>query len=420
MKKIFLDIVILCLVLAPLDSGAYGPFGKVKGTIKGIDGVLVGATITADNRTELTDQNGQFIFLLRPGTHLLTISHVGYRKMVKEIKINDVQDVVTVDLVLESVSQLDEVVLLGSPSRIQRSNLNTPVPVDVFTYDNLLKTGRTGLTQMLNVNVPSLSASRELIYESIMLRGLNPDQTLILLNHIRYHNMAFIQADGIRGHIGKGSVANDINSIPIPAIEKVEILRDGGTSQYGSDAIAGVMDMVLKKSTGKTSVQLHLGEYYKGDGENMSLGVYHGFKLNKKGFLALSADLLFRDHTLRGGSFDGTVYEQLPATAINPDSIRAADNAIIKARNFDRASVSNAGNSKLRSFSILMNGGYPLGKKTELFFTASISSRKNTYLAAHVLPKNVAQVNTMLYPDGFRPRPTPFNRDLSGIAVLRG
>src|SRR4029453_7805983 len=142
------------------------------------------------------------------------------------------------------------------------------------------------------------------------LRGLNPDQLLILLNGTRYHNMAYIKADEIRGLLGKGSVSNDLNSIPFSAIEKIEILRDGASAQYGSDAIAGVINIQLKRSTGTPSVQLHTGQYYQGDGENIALGIYHGMALNKKslpagrqGFLNFSADFKYRDHTFRGGKY---------------------------------------------------------------------------------------------------------------------
>ena len=82
--------------------------------------------------------------------------------------------------------------------------------------------------------------------------------------------------------MGRGSVGNDLNTIPFSAIEKVEILRDGASAQYGSDAIAGVVNTRLKESTGKTSVSLHLGQHYKGDGEKFKLGIYHGIDLRNK------------------------------------------------------------------------------------------------------------------------------------------
>ena len=110
----------------------------------------------------------------------------------------------------------------------------------------------------------------------------------------------------IRGTLGRGSVGNDLNSIPFSAIEKIEILRDGASAQYGSDAIAGVMNIELKKTTGKTFINLHLGQQYKGDGESIVFGINRGIKLNKKGLLLnFSGDFRYRKPTHRGGEYLG-------------------------------------------------------------------------------------------------------------------
>ena len=412
MRTLLLHIALLYFVLLPLTTAANGPFGKVKGSVKGIDGALAGATISADSRTILSDKNGEFIFLLRPGMHSLIVSHAGYNRFVKEIKI-EAQEIIIIEVVMVAVGPLEEFIVLGSRALIQRSSLTTPVPVDAFSSKLLMQTGQPGLTQMLNFSAPSLNASRELVNEPITLRGLNPDQTLILLNGFRYHNTSFLFPGPIRGILGRGTVSNDINSIPFSAIEKIEILRDGASAEYGSDAIAGVMDIRLKKSFGKTSVQFHAGQYYEGDGENISLGINRGFALNKKGmtagFVNFSTDLRYRDHTYRGGEYKGTVYFN--------DLLK--DDSIIRARNFDRMKVSHAGNAKLKSLALSMNGGYYINDNTEIFLTTVISKRKNYYINPYVFPKMVTLVNPDLYPDGFKSITRQHTGDISAIAGLR-
>jgi iron complex outermembrane receptor protein len=157
-----------------------------------------------------------------------------------------------------------------------------------------VQTGQINLTQMLNFAAPSFNASRELYNEPITLRGLDPQHMLILLDGTRYHNQTWYFQGYLRGQLGKGSAGNDLNSIPFSAIEKVEILRDGASAQYGSDAIARVINIRLKETTGKTSILLHTGQYYAGDGEKFSFGVNRGFSIRKKGFVNFSADYRYQ------------------------------------------------------------------------------------------------------------------------------
>ena len=177
--------------------------------------------------------------------------------------------------------------------------------------------------------------------------------------------MVWLFGRGLKGQLGPGSVGNDLNSIPFSAIEKIDILRDGASAQYGSDAIAGVINIQLKKSTGKTSIQLHAGQFYEGDGEKYSLGINRGISLNKKGFLNFSATYRYQAPTFRGGEYSGTVYKNYPANATSTDSItiKAQDDSIVTSRGFNRKSVlDNVGNSKLISTGFLVNGGYPIKK----------------------------------------------------------
>ena len=414
MKKHLLHTALFIFISASGISG-YAQTAITKGRVLGGDSALQGATISIKKLAVLTDRKGEFILALKPGTYDLVITHTGYKKIIREIKI-ETGDSQLSDFILTPIEQLGEVVVLGSRSLKLRSNLNTTIPVDMFLSSHLTQTGQTNLTQMLNFAAPSINASRQLVNEPITLRGLDPDQVLILVNGTRYHNMAFLNDGRVRGILGRGSVANDPNSIPFSAIEKIEVLRDGAAAQYGSDAIAGVINIHLKKSTGKTSVQLHTGQFYRSDGENISLGINRGIAIGKsstagrQGFLNFSADFRNRNPTYRGGVYKGTVYINNPAL----------DDSIIQARNFRRNKVSNAGTGKLSSLGILINGGYPIKNKTELFWTAIGNGRKNVFRGGYVFPKNFRVINPLLYPDGFKPRPKQNMLDVSGIIGLKG
>ena len=420
MKKYSLHTAFIIFFLA-MGIPGYSQTVIVKGKVLGREGALQAATISIEKLTMLTDKNGEFSLALKPGTYNLLITHTGYKKIIREIKIETGNSQLP-DFTLMPVEQLGEVVVLGSRSIKQRSNLNTPIPVDMFLSEQLMHTGQTNLTQMLNLSAPSINASRQLINEPITLRGLDPDQVLILVNGKRYHSMAFINDGRIRGILGRGAVSNDLNSIPFAGIEKIEILRDGASAQYGSDAIAGVINIHLKRSTGKTSVQFHTGQFYKDDGETISLGINHGIALSEKGFLNFAADFNYHNPTYRGGDYNGTVYNLIPlnATPSARDSITAVDDQKIKQQNFDRRNVSNAGTSKFMGIGILMNGGYQLRSKTQLFWTVMLNDRKSVFTGVYVFPKNTKAVNPLLYPDGFKPRPKQTVLDISGIIGLKG
>ena len=277
------NTVLLSAAIFFINSISYAQESIITGQVRYENEVLQGATIKLRDKTTISDSKGKFSLQVRQGTYTIIITHAGYKKIEQTI-IAEAGNIKNVDFDMIPDDMLKEV-MLGSRSKIQRSNFNTPVPVDVFSSEKLAETGQISLTQMLNFLAPSFSTSRELLNETATLRGLDPQHVLILVNGIRKHPMAWIFSGNLRGQLGRGSVGNDLNSIPFPAIEKIEILRDGAAAQYGSDAIGGVINIILKKTIGKTSVQTHIGQFYQGDGEKFLLGINHGFSLNKKGYL---------------------------------------------------------------------------------------------------------------------------------------
>ena len=396
--------------------------GIIKGRVQSGTEVLPAATVKLDRQAMFTNEKGEFFFTVKAGSITLTVTHANYRKSEQLITVNE-GETKTIVVALEPEEALDQVVLVGTRSSAQRSKLNTPVPVDVFSAKQLQQTGQINLTQMLQFLVPSFNASRELLNEPVTLRGLDPQHVLILLNGTRYHNQVWFFGGALKGQLGRGSAGNDLTSIPFSAIEKVEILRDGASALYGSDAIAGVINIRLKESPGTTAVHLHTGQYYKGDGEKFSFGISHGFLLKKKGFMTLSADYRYQEPVYRGGVYQGTVYTSFPFNATHDDSVRvkAIDDSLIGARGFDRKSVlDNAGTLKSVRAGALMNGAYSLHRHTKLFWTAAYNSRNVWRDAVYRFPKNTSQVNLALFPNGFQARTKANTIDVSTIAGIKG
>ena len=334
--------VLLCTAIFFVNNISFAQNATITGKVKcGVES-LPAATVSLAGQTRLTNDKGEFSFAVTPGTYRIIITHAGYKKIEQTIHA-EAGSIKNVDFDMIPDDLLTEV-MLGSRSKIQRSNINTPVPIDVFSYGKLVETGQITLTQMLNFLSPSFNASREVLNEPVTLRGLDPQHVLILINGIRYHNMAWLFGGALKGQLGKGSVGNDLNSIPFPAIEKIEVLRDGAAAQYGSDAIAGVINIKLKKNAG-TLLNTQVGQFYKGDGEKFITGIYHGFALKNKrlprdrqGFLGLSVYYRNQAETFRGASYEGLIYLNYPTGATLQDSIniKQQDNLLVESRGFNR------------------------------------------------------------------------------------
>ena len=384
--------------------------GYINGRISDGTENLPSATVTIGNKSIQTNVNGVYSFSLKAGSYILAITHAGYKKVEQQITIEaGVKHIYNFNLIPSGL--LDEITILGTRTKIQRSSLNTPVPVDAFSADFLQQTGQTSLMQMLNFTAPSINVSRELANETVTLYNLDPQHVLLTLNGTRYHNQALTNLGTPKGILGRSSPNNDLSSIPFAGIGMIEVLRHGATAQYGSDAIAAVINLRLKKSTGKTEIRLNHGQYYKGDGDKYSLDVYRGFSLEEKGFISIAASGLFREPSYRGGIFDGKVYS----------NDKTKDDSIITANNFDRRKViSNIGNIQQLNAGLLLNSEYKITNNTELFGTAAFNYKKVRRESEYRLPKDSNNVNHALYRDGFGPISTPNTRDISAIAGIRG
>ena len=207
-----------------------------------------------------TDKEGSFS-IKASLNDVLVLSFIGYAE--QEISVNT-QTSISVKLV-SSITDLGQVVLVGT-RRAGRIKTETPVPVDVVNVSQAaLPTGRMDLTSILNYAAPSFNYNKQSGSDGAdhidlaTLRGLGPDQTLVLVNGKRRHQTAFVAVFGTRG---RGNSGTDLSAIPVSAIDRVEILRDGAAAQYGSDAIAGVINIILKKDVNHFNANIGYSGYY--------------------------------------------------------------------------------------------------------------------------------------------------------------
>ena len=266
-----------------------------------------------------TDQKGEFSISAKKGD-VLTFTSTGYK--IQQVTL---QDLTFLSVVMTAeITQLEQIVLLGSRGS-GRVKLESPVPVDVINLgDANLSSGRSDLTSLLNYAAPSFNFNKQSGSDGAdqidlaTLRGLGPDQTLVLVNGKRRHQTAFVAIFGTRG---RGNSGTDLNAIPEASIDRVEILRDGASAQYGSDAIAGVMNLVLKKQTQDWQIDLGGSGYYDKkfnpyfkkalhsqyvygdglDGKAFNASINKGFALGKSktGFINITGDYFTQEKTFR-------------------------------------------------------------------------------------------------------------------------
>lgn len=304
---------------------------------------------------------------------------------------------------VQAEKNIEQISVLGS--RVSnRTATESSSPIDLIDADDLNKGGFTELGQSLQATAPSFNFSRTQVsdgsdlFRPATLRGLQPDQTLVLVNGKRRHNQSIF---GLVGTVGAGAAGTDMNAIPLTALKGVEVLRDGAAAQYGSDAIAGVINLSLNDSTGITTGYVQYSETAEGDGETISAGLNRGFDLGTEGgFINLSLEYRDADGTNRaerdiGGSVD------VPYGTLS-DDVRWGQ-----------------GNSESEFTSLFYNMSLPMGA-TELYSFGGYSERtalgNGFYRNFDQASKNVTQV----YPDGFLPRIYNEAQDISLALGVKG
>jgi iron complex outermembrane receptor protein len=357
-----------------------------------------------------------------------------------------------------------ETIIVTGTRRTDRTVADSPVPIDVIGADAITNSGQTETNRILNQLVPSFNFPQPSIADGsdalrpATLRGLSPDQTLVLVNGKRRHVSALLN---INGTVGRGSAAVDLNLIPGLAISRIEVLRDGAAAQYGSDAIAGVINVQLKTTAnggrasvtyGKyittiddvanvTGLQLTAtgqpqldpsdnryllaitnGERRARDGDQITAGVNMGIPLGPNGFVNLTAEYRYRERTNRAGFDLRPNFNRIPPAF---DSNEAG---------FDRLQF-RFGDPDMRDYNLFLNSGFELGGGLELFAFGSYGQR-DTVSAANYRQQSAAANRDFgaiapnvspnagnfvpLTPQGFLPLIATDLEDYSGTVGVRG
>jgi iron complex outermembrane receptor protein len=301
MKKRRLIIMLLTFLLSIPTAWAQV---KISGKILDTDNsTLPGANILEKGTTNGTssDIDGNFSLTVKEGATLV-VSYVGYKT--QEIPV-DARTVFTI--VLDGLDELDEVVITGSRTPA-RSNTTSPLPIDVVSATDLKATGQNTFDKALQYKIPSFNTVQTPVNDATSLldpyeiRNMGPSRTLILINGKRKNLSALLYT---QTSPGRGETGSDISGIPVDAIKSVEVLRDGASAQYGSDAIAGVINIILKDNAQLGSATLRTGITAEGDGEMMGLSFNNGTSIGKdRGFINYTADFSKVNLSNRPGTVD--------------------------------------------------------------------------------------------------------------------
>jgi len=444
------------------------------GTSVLVQGTTKGTTTDADGKYSISAKIGEFLQFTFVGMETKTLKVTGTTLNAK---------------LAESGLTLQDVVLLGSRSA-PRTVTESAVPIDVISMKEISSQGaQVNLNQILNMVAPSFTSNTATVADGTdhidpaQLRGLGPDQVLVLVNGKRRHTSSLVN---INGSPGRGSVGTDLNAIPAFAIEKIEVLRDGASAQYGSDAIAGVININVKKDTNKFDIALFGGSHFsKGandhrggnDGNNAQIDMNYGTSLGKeKSFINATASFQLRGQTGRAKDATGTLFSAFNAveqraveagTNINalfgnidntPNSTQilgliktyapqvsyftaGQQTAILGAtsitqmqtalnfdatagelayRKLERSAFNMAvGQSSLQSGQFFLNAAYPINDNLEVYAFGGTSYREGEAAGFYRRP-NQSRAYTALYPNGFLPEIHSTINDLSAAAGLRG
>lgn len=391
MKQItFKGAIILMFAFLPLALFAQQ---TISGTVTdGSNGEpLPGANIVVKGTAKgtTTDFDGKFSLTVESLPVIIVVSSIGFKS--QEVNVDSISPI---SIALQEGVALDEIVLVGSRSK-PRTILDSPVPIDNIGVEELRNTGQPTVDKMLTYRVPSFNSTNQTIsdatahFDPADLRGLGPSRTLVLVNGKRKNQSALVY---INDTPGKGEVGVDLKSIPAAAIERIEVLRDGASAQYGSDAIAGVINMVLKKNVEFTTVNATSGITTEGDGFNFGVDFNTAINFdNNGGYLNFTAGYYEQEETNRAGTPGEDVLFGVPANdptwgawlAANPDL---------------RMTV---GQPELKKTDLFFNAGVPFKNGNGEFYTfGGLTYRKGKSFALYRAPYWVPDPFNLLHEAG--------------------
>ncbi|HEX5723814.1 MAG TPA: TonB-dependent receptor, partial [Longimicrobiaceae bacterium] len=397
----------LLLAASVAPAAAFAQTGTVTGRVTeaSTGEPIAGATVrlATGRPSTATGADGTYRLAVPSGRHEVVVARLGFATAREPVNVAS-GGTVTLDVRLAEAAQaLAGLVAVGT-RRPDRTATDAPVPVDVLTAADIQATGLTETAQIIQRLAPSVNFPRATVADGTdhvrpaTLRGLAPDQVLVLVNGKRRHQSALVN---VNGTVGRGSTAVDLNAIPASAIERIEILRDGAAAQYGSDAIAGVVNLVLK-SGGIAEALATAGQTTEGDGRVLQAAATVGRDLGENGFVNVSAEFRDRENTNRS----------LPDTR---QQYFAGD-----PRNNERALVNHRqGDSDSRDVGAFVNAALPVGAAVEVYGFGGIS-RRDGEAAGFFRRANDARTVRAIHPDGFLPLISTDIVDGSGVLGARG
>jgi iron complex outermembrane receptor protein len=344
----------------------------------------------------------------------------------------------TTAIAQSSEENLEEIIITGSRAR-PRTVTDSPVPVDVFNTETIREVAFTDTNDVIKTLVPSFNISRQPISDGgtfirpAQLRGMPTDKTLVLVNSKRRHRAALVSIGG------SGTQGPDIATIPTAALKTIEVLRDGAAAQYGSDAIAGVINFILKDNTEGASLTVDTGGYSEGDGDQITVQGNIGLPLGQNGFLSLSGEYSESDATSRGEQYceswfcldkNNPVYNPNAGyTAFTNDPAFIA--GVPNANTGQGPYVQPWGTPNTEAVRVFFNSGYDLGGGTELYAFGNYSASSADGGFYYRYPNNgtiqdLRRADGSIYsplekfPGGFTPRFFGDVFDASIVGGIRG
>ena len=429
--------MLMCMCWLGIQLELMAQTRTVRGTVYSEDDGLglPGASVLVKGTTvgTTTDMDGKFVLQVPSGNNVLVISFVGMKT--QEVNVaNRTEISVTLQ---DDDTNLSEIIVTGT--RVgARSRIDSPVPVDIIPVSKVIDAvGQIDLNQILTYIAPSFQSSRQTISDGTdhmdpaQLRGLGTDQVLVLVNGKRRHQSSLVN---VNGTVNRGQVGTDLNAIPANAVERIEILRDGAAAQYGSDAIAGVINIVLKRSegiSGNIATGTHITNYDRNfvinngqnagasarDGDMVSAALTYGTKVGNGGFLNVTGEYSRRGFTNRSGTYTGLVFPL--EGGVNVDERELAARGLTR-EDFDM----RIGNSAINSGGIIANFSLPLKNGFELYSFGGWNNKKGNAAGFYRYPSGVpAAVRSnvfQVYPNGFLPEINTDITDLSHTVGLIG
>jgi len=365
-----LFILLICLLPLSMFAQSFGGRVSSEGT------PVVGATVMIKSlsRGTATDTDGKYSLSVDPGTYVVTFSSIGYATKVVSISVEGTAEkILNVEMQAEA-KQLGDIVIVGTRAS-GRTVTDSPLPIDILSTQTLSNTGQVSFDKILQVRVPSFNVSQTPVNDATAIldpweiRNMGVSRTLILINGKRKNLSALVytQTSPSRGETGV-----DISAIPMDAIKRVEVLRDGASAQYGSDAVAGVINIVLKDNTEGGYVTMNSGVTGAGDGARFGVSLNNGSSvLGDKGFVNYTVDLSRVDEARRSGvvNADGEIAD-FGATATEVNNFLA----------YDKYAGNRNSSPATSAAKFALNAGMSISDNTELYGNVAYVYKKvNSY-----------------------------------------